>query len=106
MPFIVFTVVRRHARSHDFVELGNNGQHRLWYAETCEYHPQPLSVDGALCHLEIDEEHQQRNFPSSSEFLPSAHNECLKHILPRYKGRVGTPPRVVMAHGNAITPGL
>ena len=44
--------------------------------------------------------------PSSSEFLPSAHDEALKYIPPRYKGRAGTPPRVVIAQGEAITPGL
>ena len=58
MPFIVFTVIRTHASSHIFVEPASNSQDRLWYAETCEHHPQPLSVDGVLCHLEIDEENQ------------------------------------------------
>ena len=78
MPFIVFTVIRTHASSHVFVELANNGQHRLWYAETCEHHPQPISVDGVLCHLEIDEEHQQRDSPRWSEFFQSAHDEFPK----------------------------
>ena len=55
--FIVLTVIHTHASSHAFGELANSGQHRLVYAETCEHHPQPLSVDGGLCHLEIDEEH-------------------------------------------------
>ena len=92
MPFIVFTVIRTPESSHVFVELTKNDQHRLGYAETCEHHPQPLSVDGILWHLEIDEEHQQRDSPSSSEFLQAAHNECLKYIIPRYKGWAGTPP--------------
>ena len=48
MPFIVFTVIRTHASLHVFVELANNGQHRLGYAETCEHHPPPLSVDVEL----------------------------------------------------------
>ena len=74
MPFIVLIAIRTHAGSHVFVELANNGEHRLGYAETCEDHPQP-SVNEVLCHLEIDEEHQQRDYPSSSEFLQSAHDE-------------------------------
>ena len=106
MPFIVFAVIRTHASSHAFVELANNDQHRHWYAETCEHHPPPFSVDGAICHLDIDEEHQQRDSPSASEFLPSVHDECLKSILSRYKGRADTPPRVVIAQCDAITPGL
>ena len=75
MPFIVFTVIGAHASSHVFVDLTNNDQHRYGHAETCQHHPQPLSVDGGLLYLDIDEEHQQRDPPSSSEFLQSAHDE-------------------------------
>ena len=106
MLFMLFTVIRTHATSHGFVELVNNDQHRLWYVETCEHHSQPLWVDGILCHLEIDEEHPQRHSPSLSEFLLLAHDEFLKYIPPRYKGRAGTPPRIVIAQGDAFTPGL
>ena len=87
--FIVFTVIRAHVISHVFEDLANNDQHRHGYAETCEHRPQPLSVDGVLCHLEIDEKHQQRNSPSSSEFLQSAHDECLKLIYYSQIQRMG-----------------
>ena len=102
----VFTAICTHASSHAFVELDNDGQHRLWYAKTCKHHPQPLSVDGAQRHLEVDEEHQERDSPSSSEFLPSAHDECLKYVLLRDKGKAGTLPSVVFAQADASTPGL
>ena len=105
MLVIVFTVTRTLASSHAFVELANNGQHCLWYAEKCEHHPPPLSVHRALL-LEIDEKHQERDSPRSSMFLTSAHDECIKYVFPRQKGRAGTPLRVSPAQGDAITPGL
>ena len=106
IPFTVFNVIRAHAILHAFVELANIGQHRPWYAETCDHHPLPLLVDRSICHLEIDEEHQKRYSPSAHEFLPSAHDECLNDIIPRYKGSGGTTRRVVIAQGDASTPGL
>ena len=51
----------------------------ILYADACEHHPQQLSVDGVICFLEIDEAHIQRDSPSSSEFLQSAHDEQHVH---------------------------
>ena len=56
--------VHRHPYAHElacFREAGQYGQHRLWYAKTCEHHPPPLDVDGAIVNLEIDQKHQQRD---------------------------------------------
>ena len=78
-PFRLLTIIRTHVSSHAFVELADNGQHLLWYAEACEHHPQQLSVHRVICFLEIDEVHVQRDFPSSSEFLQSAHDEQCVH---------------------------
>ena len=53
-PFRLLTFIHAHASSHAFVELADNCLHILWYAKACEHNPQQLSVDGAICFLEID----------------------------------------------------
>ena len=78
-PLKLLAVIRTHA-SHGFVELADNGQHLLWYAEACEHHPQQLSVDGVICSLEIDEAREQRDSPSLSEFLQSAQTNSISTV--------------------------
>ena len=57
------------------MELANDREHLGWYAEACEYLPQQFSIYRIVRFLQIDEPHVQGNFPLSSEFLQSAHDE-------------------------------
>ena len=71
----MLVVIRTHVSPDPVVELADNLAYLRWYAEACENYPQQLSVDRVIRFLQIDEAHVQRNFPLSSEFLQTMHDE-------------------------------